>query len=132
MEFKELVSVTGLSGLFRMVKSRQDGLIVEDITTKAKKFISARNHQFSPLESISIYTDSDTTELKKIFVTMKDMDEAGDGPVEPKASNHDLKEYFEDVLPNYDKDKVYVSDIKKVIKWYNFLKEQELLGLLAA
>ncbi len=128
MNLEKLVSISGMSGIHLIVATKDNGLIVEDFDTKKKRFISARKHQFSPLESISIFTDDgDSADLSKVFQNM--MDQVEDNPLpDPKSKKEVLLEYFEDVLPNYDKDKVYPSDVKKLIKWYSFLNERDLFN----
>ena len=126
MELENLVVVTGLPGIYRMASNRSNGLIVEDLDTGKKKFVSARQHQFTPLESIAIYTMEDSSELKVVFAKMLE-ESAANPPVSPKASAQELQDYFRRILPNFDPDRVHVSDIKKVIKWFNFLHERQLL-----
>lgn len=127
MKIENIMAVSGLPGLYRMAANRNNGLIIEDLSTGKKRFASARKHQFTPLESIGIYTDDgDTAELKIVFRNMLDQLE-DNPPVDAGAPTEELTEYFADILPNYDRDRVKVGDIKKVIKWFAFLKEQALL-----
>lgn len=129
MNFDEIIAISGLGGLYRMVANRSNGLIVEELSSKKRRFASARKHQFTPLASIGIYTDDgDTLELKKVFRNMEDQFE-DNPPVSSNGTAEELHEYFSDVLPNFDKDRVKTGDIKKVIKWFTFLKENELLSL---
>lgn len=117
------VAVSGLSGIYKTSSTRNNGLLIEDMDSGKTKFISMRKHQFTPLGTVSIYTSDDTEELKKVFQNM--LDQFDDNP--PPATNSKnevLFDYFEDILPTYDKDQVYVSDVKKVIKWFQFLKER--------
>ena len=126
MDLTKLVAVSGTAGVFRLVANRNNGLIVMDFDSKKKKFVSSRRHQFTPLETISIYTEDDeTTELKQVFRSMLDQFE-DNPPVATNSSPEQIREYFEDILPNYDKDRVYLSDIKKLIKWFNFLHKRDL------
>lgn len=127
MNLEKLVAVSGLSGIYRMAANRNNGLIIEDLISGKKRFASARKHQFTPLESIAIYTDDgDSTPIDQVFRKMLDQLE-DNPPVAPSAKTDELHEYFADVLPNYDRDKVYTGDIKKVIKWFSFLNAQGLL-----
>lgn len=128
MNLKDLIAVSGISGVFRIAGNRSNGLIIEDLDTGKKKFAPARRHQFTPLESIAIYTDDDSTELAKVFSNMLEQIE-DNPPVNPNAKPDDLREYFADVLPDFDRDQVSSGDIKKVIKWFNFLNERNLLSL---
>ncbi|MEN0004342.1 MAG: DUF5606 domain-containing protein [Bacteroidota bacterium] len=128
MNLEKLVAVSGMSGIFRMAANRNNGLIIEDLDTGKKRFASARRHQFTPLESIAIYTDDgDSTELKNVFRNMLEQLE-DNPPADPNGPGSELYEYFTDVLPNYDKDRVNIGDIKKVIKWFKFLQERKLLA----
>jgi len=129
MNLKDFVAVSGLSGIYRMAANRNNGLIIEDLDTGKKRFASARTHQFTPLESIAIYTDDDDSiELAKVFSNMQD--QAEDNPIPAGNSKANvLREYFKDILPNHDRDRVHVSDIKKVVKWYSFLAERDMLNL---
>ena len=127
MNLEKLVAVSGMPGLYRIAANRNNGLIVEDLITGKRKFAPSRKHQFTPLESIAIFTDDgDSTELKNVFRNMLQQ-KADNPPVSPNAASEALLEYFADILPNYDPDRVFPSDIKKVIKWFNFLTEQGLL-----
>lgn len=127
MNLDQLIAVSGLPGLYRMAANRGNGLIVEDLETGKRRFVTSRKHQFTPLESIAIFTDDgDSVELAHVFRNMRDQYEDRP-PVATTASNEELFDYFADVLPNYDPDRVYPGDVKKVIKWFNSLKENGLL-----
>ncbi len=123
MNLENLIAVSGLPGLYRMAANRNNGLIIEDLKTGKRNFASSRKHQFTPLESIAIYTDDDdSTELKNVFQSMYTL-LADTPPVSVNAPSEELHDYFSNVLPNYDRDRVFVGDIKKIIKWFNFLNE---------
>ncbi len=127
MNIENLVSVSGLPGLHKIVANRDNGLIVEDLESGKTRFCSSRKHQFSPMETIAIFTDDDDSEkLEIIFQSMMDQNAKNPIPA-PNGPAADLKSYFEKILPNYDRDKVHVSHIKKVIKWYNQLDKTGLL-----
>lgn len=126
MNIKNIVAVSGLPGLFRLAATKTNGLLVADLDTGKTKFCSVRQHQFTPMETVAIYTDEDTVEIAKVFQTM--MDKVSDFPIpSPNAEHKLLQKYFEVIIPDYDRDKVFHSDMKKVIKWYNFLNERGLL-----
>ena len=128
MDLKDYLAVSGLPGIYRMVASRNNGLIIEDLDDGKRKFVSSRKHQFTPLESIAIYTDDgDSTELKNVFRNMLEQ-LADNPPVSPNAKSEELKEYFADVLPTYDENRVHVGDIKKVIKWFSFMHQRNLFS----
>ena len=127
MSLENLVSVSGMPGIYRIAGNRNNGLIVEDLATGKKKFVSSRRHQFTPLASIAVFTDDgESTELENVFRNMKDQME-DNPPVSPNRSADELHEYFAEVLPNYDKDRVFTGDIKKIIKWFNFLNDHDAL-----
>ena len=128
MNLEEFVAVSGMPGLFRLVANRANGLVVADLDSGKSKFAPARKHQFTPLASIGIYTETDTEELSKVFSTMLEQVETNP-PIPPKSSAEDILEYFDMILPEFDRDRVSVSDIRKVIKWFNFLNERDLLSL---
>lgn len=130
MKLANLVAVSGKPGIYRMTANRPNGLIVEDLDNGKKTFVSGRIHQFTPLESISIYTETEenTVELKDVFRRMLAEVESNP-PVEAKASADTTRSYFETILPSFDRDRVYVSDIKKLIKWFTFLNARNLLSL---
>jgi len=123
MNLKDLVSISGMPGLYKLVTSRPNGLVIADLDTGKTKFASSRKHQFTPLETVGIYTDTDTTELKDVFISMMKKP-----PPTGKIENSIYFEYFESVLPKFDRDKVYLSDIKKIIKWFQFMNERDLFS----
>lgn len=128
MELKDIVSISGLGGLFEIVAKRTDGMIVRNLDEQKSQFISSRVHIFTPLDAITIYTgEKDTTELYKVLLEMKKQEKTN--PVaDSNADGSVLKKYFEKVLPDYNEEKVYVSDIKKVIKWYQLLDKHKLVN----
>lgn len=114
MEYSKLIAVTGHTGLFEMVSSKNDGAIVKNLETGTTQFVTSRNHQFSHLESIEIYTIQDNVNLVDIFNAMK---AAGKVLPEPKDAKA-VKAYFGEVYPDMDFDRVYGSDMRKMIKWF--------------
>lgn len=129
MDYKEIVSVTGIGGLYQLLTSKSDGAIVRNISDKTTKFISARLHNVTPLESIEVYTTGDNVRLHEVFQKMKDAEGATPVPTDAKkADNNTVKSYFDKVFPDFDEERVYVSDMKKMLKWYHMLKENDLLN----
>jgi len=126
MNLEPYVAVSKMPGIYKLVNTRSNGLVVEDLDSGKVKFCPTRKHQFTPLGTVAIYTLDDTEALSTVFQTMLDK-HASLPPVPPNSENHELFEYFEQILPNWDEDKVYASDIKKLIKWFNFLNERNLL-----
>lgn len=122
MEYNKLISVTGLGGLFEMMASKTDGAIVRSLDDKTTKFISSRQHSFSHLESIEVYTQQENVNLVDIFKAM-------DASTEPLPSEKDaaaIKKYFEKVYPEMDFDRVYISDMKKMVRWFGILKTNNI------
>lgn len=128
MNLEKFVAVSGKSGLFQLVANRNNGLILEDLTTGKRQFIPSRGHQFTPLATIGIYTDDgESAELKTVFQNMLDQIETLP-PEDINASNEALRNYFAQILPQYEREKVSIGDIKKTIKWFNFLLAKDLLA----
>lgn len=129
MDYKEIVSVTGIGGLYQLLTSKSDGAIVRNISDKTTKFISARLHNVTPLESIEVYTTGDNVRLHEVFQKMKEAEGSTPAPSDAKkADNNAIKSYFDKVFPDFDQERVYVSDMKKMLKWYHMLKENDLLN----
>ncbi len=127
MGLKNLVVITEMPGVYKMVGNRSNGLIVEDMTTGKRKFVASRRHQFTPLESISIYTnDGDAKPLNDVFQSMSENLEENPVP-SGKYSSEEAFAYLEKVLPEYDEDQVLFGDVKKLIKWFSFLHQHDLL-----
>jgi hypothetical protein len=122
MEYSKLVAVTGLPGLYELVNSKTDGAIVRSLEDNSTKFASSRIHNFSHLESIEVYTIRDNVNLVEIFYAME---EAG-GSLPDGKDNSILKKYFEKVYPDLDFERVYASDLKKMVKWFEILKKQDI------
>lgn len=126
MEYRELVAVTGIGGLFQLVTTKSDGAIVRNISDKTTKFISARMHNVTPLDSIEIYTTDDNVRLQHVFKKIQEQ-ETTNPPADSKTDNKTIKKYFETVFPDFDYERVYISDMKKILKWYELLKSNDLL-----
>lgn len=126
MQYREIVAVTGLGGLFQLLASKQDGAIVRSLEDKSTRFVSSRVHNFTPLESIEVFTTGDNVNLVEVFKAMQEKE--AEFPLAPaKADNNAIKAYFKNVYPDFDEEKVYVSDMKKMVKWYAILKANDLL-----
>ncbi|MGI8580834.1 MAG: DUF5606 family protein [Chitinophagaceae bacterium] len=123
MDYSKIISVTGLSGLYELVASKADGAVVKSLEDKSTKFVSSRVHNFSHLESIEIYTVKDNTVLAEVFKEIKNSKE----PLpDAKADGKELKSYFEKVYPDLDFERVYASDMRKIIKWYSIVTENNI------
>lgn len=123
MEYNKLVSVTGLGGLFELISSKSDGGIVRSLEDKSTKFVSNRLHSFSHLESIEIFTVKDNVNLTEIFIAMKESKEA---LPDAKADANAIKSYFGKVYPDMDFERVYGSDMKKMVKWFEILSKNNI------
>lgn len=123
MEYNKLVSVTGLTGLYELISSKADGGLVKSLDDNSTKFVSNRIHNFSHLESIEIYTVNDNVNLTDIFLAMQASDEA---KPDAKADTKAIKSYFEKVYPDMDFERVYVSDMKKMLKWYEVISKNKI------
>ena len=121
MNLKDILAVSREPGLFKLKANRANGLVVEEFGTNKTRFFSARKHQFTPLESISIYTYDDAEELSKVFTKIGELYKDQNLP-DQKGDSEELKSHFREVLPDFDEDRVMVSDIKKVFKWFDFLR----------
>ena len=126
MQYREIVAVTGLGGLFQLVASKQDGAIVRSLEDKSTRFVSSRVHNFTPLESIEVFTTDENVNLAEVFKAM-DEKAAAFPPPAGKADNDAIKAYFRNVFPGFDEERVYVSDMKKMVKWFGILKTNDLL-----
>lgn len=126
MNLEPYIAVSGLPGVFKLTANRNNGLVVEELDSDKTRFCSIRKHQFTPLGTVAIFTLTDTVELSKVFQSMLD-NYAATPPPPNKANKDEYFQYFDTILPDYDEDRVFINDIKKVIKWFNFLNERGLL-----
>jgi len=125
MVLKDIMAISGEPGLFRFIAQGKNSIIVEHLETK-KRSSAFGSAKVSSLEDIAIFTEKEDMPLSKVFDLI--YDKANGGPaIESKADGNKLKVWFEEILPEYDKDKVYTSDIKKVALWYNILHKLNLL-----
>lgn len=122
MEYSKLISITGMSGLFELVGSKTDGAIVKSLDDKITKFVSSRVHNFSHLESIEVYTIRDNVNLVEVFQAMNASSEALPSDKDAAA----VKSYFTKVYADIDFERVYASDMKKMVKWFTILKANDV------
>ena len=122
MEYSKIIAVTGMPGLYELLTSKSDGAIVRSLEDKTTKFVSSRIHNFSHLESIEVFTVRENVNLVDVFHAMeKETAKIPDG-----KDNAVLKKYFEKVYPDLDFDRVYTSDLKKMVKWFDVLKSNDI------
>jgi hypothetical protein len=122
MEYGKLVAVTGLPGLYELVSSKADGGIVRSLDDKSTKFVSTRIHQFSHLESIEVYTIRENVNLIDVFHAM----EKSSLSLPDEKNAKSIQQYFEQVFPDMDNERVYDSDRKKMVKWFSLLKKHAI------
>jgi hypothetical protein len=125
MDIKLIMSIAGHHGLFKYIAEGRNGVIVENLEDK-KRINAYSSFKISSLSDIAIFTDSGEVPLKDVFIKIKEKENGGIA-LNPKASNEELKKYLESILPDYDRGRVYVSDIKKLVLWYNILQKADML-----
>lgn len=122
MEYNKIIAVTGLPGLYELLSSKSDGAIVRSLDDKSTRFVASRVHNFSHLESIEVYTVRDNVNLVDILKAM----EASTEKLPDEKDGAALKAYFSKVYPDLDFDRVYSSDLKKMVKWFNVLQSNNI------
>ena len=122
---KKILSVSGKPGLYKLVSTSKTITLVESLID-GKRFPIYPQEKIVSLGEIAIYTSEDEIPLKDVFVKIKENEEGSKISDDKKNSNADLFSYFETVLPTFDKEKVYASDIKKIVNWYNLLIENDI------
>jgi hypothetical protein len=125
MILKDILSISGEPGLFKFVAQGKNAIIVEHLETgkRSSAFSSAK---VSSLDDISIFTENEDLPLSKVFDRIFEK-ETGGPALDTKSSSDELKKYFQEIVPDYSKNKVYSSDIKKVFLWYNILQKKNML-----
>jgi hypothetical protein len=122
MDYSKLVAVSGLPGLFELLNSKTDGAILRSLDDGSTRFVSSRVHNFSQLENIEVYTVRENVNLAEVFNAMKD----ADAKLPDDKDQSAIRKYFEKVYPDMDFDRVYPSDMKKMVKWYAVLKNNKV------
>lgn len=120
---KGILAISGQPGLFKMVTEAKNSIIVESLLT-GKRIPAYSTSKISALADISVFTETGEIQLKELF---KRIQESGK-EISAKVSPAEIKTIFEEVIPEYDKSRVYASDMKKIIQWYQLLKEKDLLN----
>lgn len=121
MKLEEIIAVTGKPGLYKIISQSNNSVIVESLIDN-KRFPISAMHNISVLDNIAIYTYEEEVPLKLVFKTIA-LKEEGKTTISHKESNAKLTSFFGEILPNYDDERVYPSNIKKVVQWYNLLAE---------
>lgn len=122
MKLKEIAAISGKPGLYKIVKPTYNGVIVESLDEKKKKMAVSAAHRVSILQEVSIYTTDKEGALALEEVFHRIYEQYKDGvPLSGKSSRDELDEFMDDIVPNYDRERVFVSDMKKLINWFNIL-----------
>lgn len=126
MDISNVIAITGMPGLYKVVAQSKNGVIVESLADK-KRFPAFASSPISKLDDISIYTTSEELPLKDVYQKIFDKENGGKC-IEPKSSDEKaMRAYIETVVPDYDKERVHVSDLRKLFNWYNLLQSSGLL-----
>ena len=126
MNLDKVLSIGGKPGLYKLVAQTRGGIVAESLVDNKRISVSVQNN-VSILSEIAIYTLTEEVPLKQVLESIKKKENGQQSSVKPKDSKDTLEAYFFDVLPDYDEDRVYASDIKKVIQWYNLLQTHDML-----
>lgn len=127
MDLTKVMSISGKSGLFKIISQSRASIIVESFADGKKMPVFA-HHRSSVLEDISMFTYTEDIPLKNVLWSIYQKEEGKPVSIDLKSDSETLKAYFEEVLPDFDQDRVYASDIKKVLAWYNQLLEQDMIS----
>ncbi len=129
MGLDKILSISGKPGLYEIVTQTRSGFIAQSLIDKKKVSVSIHNN-ISVLSEIAVYTLSEELPLRDVLKKIKDKENGQPTSISHKDSKDTLEEYFFDVLPDYDEDRVYASDIKKIVQWYNLLQKHDMLDAL--
>jgi hypothetical protein len=120
MNLTKVLAISGKPGLYHLETQTRSGFLATSLADGKRISVGIRNN-VSLLSEIAIYTLEKEVPLTEVFTNMKNFEEGKEARISPKSDGATLEEYFSQVLPNYDRDRVYASDIKKIIQWYNLL-----------
>jgi len=130
MSLDKVISIAGKPGLYKLITQTRGGFVAESLVDNRRISVSVQNN-VSVLSEIAIYTLTEEVPLRQVFKNIKKKENGEATPVKPKDSKDKLEEYFFNVLPDYDEDRVYASDIKKVIQWFTLLQQHNMLDILS-
>ena len=125
MDLSKILAISGKPGLFKTLSQSKNGFIVESLSD-GKRFTAFTHERISTLEEISIFTETDDISLKKVFKAIYDK-QNGQPAALQLTDQKEIKAFFGEIVPDYDKERVYISDMKKVVNWYNILLQHNLL-----
>ena len=128
MELRTVLSISGKPGLFKLIAHRKNGVVVESLIDRQRTSIPATAN-VSSLGDIAIYTYEEEVPLREVLKAMAEVTE-GKEAISHKSSKNELEDFFGEVLPKFDQERVYASDIKKVVQWFNILVKNDLLSIL--
>jgi hypothetical protein len=128
IQLKDILAISGKGGLFKFIAQARNGIVVESLEDQ-KRHVAAATARVSSLVDIAIFTIDEEVPLADIFYMISEKSE-GKETLSHKAPVEELKSQFKELVPEYDEDRVYVSDIKKVFQWYNQLLQHELLEVI--
>ena len=119
---KTILSISGKPGLYKLISQGKNMLIVESVNAEKKRFPAYGNEKIISLVDIAMYTDDAEVPLYEVLEAIKEKEKSAAASIDPKkATPEQLREYLAEVLPNFDRERVYVADIKKLVSWYNIL-----------
>lgn len=121
MSLEKIMAISGKPGLYELKTQTRSGFLAQSLADGKTLSVSAR-HNVSLLSEIAIYTLSEEVPLAEVFEKISNKENGGEA-ISHKSSKDELEAYFFEVLPDYDEDRVYASDIKKVVQWYNLLQK---------
>lgn len=124
MKLDKVLSISGKPGLYKLIAQTRGGFLAESFLDGKKMPVSMRNN-VSILSEIAIYTYTEEIPLREVLQSILDKED-GQKAIDHKSSKKELLDYFRDILPEYDEDRVYASDIKKIIHWYNLLVSKDI------
>lgn len=126
MSLEKIIAISGKPGLYELISQTRGGFLVTSLLNGKKQSIGMQNN-VSVLTEIAIYTYGEEIPLKKVFATIYEK-ENGEATISHKASKNELENFLREVLPEYDEERVYASDIKKIAQWYNLLQKHGYLN----
>ncbi len=127
MNLSEIIAVSGQSGLYKTIAQSKNSVIVESVVDKKRMPVYA-TQRVHTLEAISIYCTDKDMPLGEVFKKVSEKEKKGATPVDHKADEPELLKYFGEVLPEFDKERVHISDVRKLIQWYNILQKADMLN----
>ncbi|WP_318342705.1 DUF5606 family protein [Flagellimonas baculiformis] len=131
MALDKILSIGGKPGLYKLLTQTRSGFVGESLLDGKRVTVGLRSN-VSVLSEIAIYTLEEEVPLREVFQKIKEKEDGKKTAINHKADKIELEEYFFEILPNYDEDRVYASDIKKIIQWYNILIDNKITDFVVA